>query len=105
MIGLLLSALDPFKTILLWGLKKIPLLLENPALKDHLNVVMLVPKLQWWPAVSLQWYPHGFSAPLLQFRGQHVFLFRLQFPDSGVTKVLKGRSIHSAFKPQLKIRF
>ena len=38
MIGLLLSALDPFKMILLWGLKKIPLLLEIPALKDHLSV-------------------------------------------------------------------
>ena len=37
MIGLLLSALDPFKMILLWGLKKIPLLLEIPALKDHLS--------------------------------------------------------------------
>ena len=37
MIGLLLSALDPFKMILLWGLKKIPLLLEIPALKDHLT--------------------------------------------------------------------
>ena len=40
MIGLLLSALDPFKMILLWGLKKIPLLLEIPALKDHLSVNM-----------------------------------------------------------------
>ena len=39
MIGLLLSALDPFKMILLWGLKKIPLLLEIPALKDHLSAV------------------------------------------------------------------
>ena len=38
MIGLLLSALDPFKMILLWGLKKIPLLLEIPALKDHLTL-------------------------------------------------------------------
>ena len=35
-IGLLLSALSPFKMILFWGLKKTPLLLENPALKDHL---------------------------------------------------------------------
>ena len=25
--------------------------------------------------------------------------------ESGVTKVLKGRFIHSAFKPQLKIQF
>ena len=37
MIGLLLSALSPFKMILFWGLKKTPLLLENPALKDHLR--------------------------------------------------------------------
>ena len=37
MIGLLLSALNPFKMILFWGLKKIPLLLEIPTLKDHLN--------------------------------------------------------------------
>ena len=36
MIGLLLSALNPFKMILFWGLKKIPLLLEIPTLKDHL---------------------------------------------------------------------
>ena len=35
MIGLLLSALDPFKMTLLWGLKKIPLLLENPALIER----------------------------------------------------------------------
>ena len=41
MIGLLLSALDPFKMILLWGLKKIPLLLEIPALKDHLRIFEL----------------------------------------------------------------
>ena len=27
------------------------------------------------------------------------------YPISGVTKVLKGRFIHSAFKPQLKIQF
>ena len=27
------------------------------------------------------------------------------YVDSGVTKVLKGRFIHSAFKPQLKIQF
>ena len=37
MIGLLLSALDPFKIILFWGSKKIPLLLEIPALKHHLT--------------------------------------------------------------------
>ena len=37
MIGLLLSALNPFKMILFWGLKKIPLLLEIPTLKDHLR--------------------------------------------------------------------
>ena len=37
MIGLLLSALNPFKMILFWGLKKIPLLLEIPTLKDHLK--------------------------------------------------------------------
>ena len=37
MIGLLLSALNPFKMILFWGLKKIPLLLEIPTLKDHLT--------------------------------------------------------------------
>ena len=37
LIGLLLSALSPFKMILFWGLKKTPLLLENPALKDHLK--------------------------------------------------------------------
>ena len=38
MIGLLLSALNPFKMILFWGLKKIPLLLEIPTLKDHLTM-------------------------------------------------------------------
>jgi hypothetical protein len=35
LIGLLLSALNPFKIILFWGLKKMPLLLEIPTLKDH----------------------------------------------------------------------
>ena len=38
MIGLLLSALNAFKMILFWGLKKIPLLLEIPTLKDHLSL-------------------------------------------------------------------
>ena len=38
MIGLLLSALNPFKMILFWGLKKIPLFLEIPTLKDHLTL-------------------------------------------------------------------
>jgi hypothetical protein len=37
LIGLLLWALNPFKMILFWGLKKIPLLLKIPALKDHLT--------------------------------------------------------------------
>ena len=37
LIGLLLSALNRFKMILFWGLKKIPLLLEIPTLKDHLS--------------------------------------------------------------------
>jgi hypothetical protein len=37
LIGLLLSALNLFKMILFWGLKKIPLLLEIPTLKDHLS--------------------------------------------------------------------
>ena len=42
MIGLLLSALNPFKMILFWGLKKIPLLLEIPTLKDHLTPTISV---------------------------------------------------------------
>ena len=37
LIGLLLWALNPFKMILFWGLKKIPLLLKIPTLKDHLR--------------------------------------------------------------------
>ena len=37
LIGLLLWALNPFKMILFWGLKKFPLRREIPALKDHLN--------------------------------------------------------------------
>ena len=32
--------------ILLWGLKKIPLLLEIPALKDHLSLARLLALLQ-----------------------------------------------------------
>ena len=36
LIGLLLWALNPFKMILFWGLKKFPLRREIPALKDHL---------------------------------------------------------------------
>ena len=34
----MLCALNPFKMILFWGLKKFPLRREIPALKDHLNV-------------------------------------------------------------------
>ncbi len=37
LIGLLIWALNPFKMILFWGLKKIPLRLEIPTLKDHLT--------------------------------------------------------------------
>ena len=37
MIGLLLWALNPFKMILFWGLKKFPLRREIPTLKDHLT--------------------------------------------------------------------
>ena len=37
LIGLLLWALNPFKMILFWGLKKFPLRLEIPTLKDHLS--------------------------------------------------------------------
>ena len=47
MIGLLLSALNPFKMILFWGLKKIPLLLEIPTLKDHLSLGWVIAML--WP--------------------------------------------------------
>jgi hypothetical protein len=38
LIGLLLSALNPFKMILFWGLKKFPLRREFPTLKDHLTL-------------------------------------------------------------------
>ena len=37
LIGLLLWALNPFKMILFWGLKKFPLRREFPTLKDHLS--------------------------------------------------------------------
>ena len=39
LIGLLLWALNPFKMILFWGLKKFPLRREIPALKDHLTLM------------------------------------------------------------------
>ena len=58
MIGLLLSALDPFKMILLWGLKKIPLLLEIPALKDHLK--------KTWLATSEKGYYHHSDEEVLK---------------------------------------
>ena len=37
--------------ILLWGLKKIPLLLEIPALKDHLKYT--TPRQSWDPQAKL----------------------------------------------------
>ena len=54
MIGLLLSALDPFKMIFLWGFKKIPLLLEIPALKDHLS---RFPRILWEGLDRLRCFP------------------------------------------------
>jgi hypothetical protein len=53
LIGLLLSALNPFKMILFWGLKKIPLLLEIPTLKDHLKKNMVKPALLLEVVLSL----------------------------------------------------
>ena len=85
MIGLLLSALDPFKMILLWGLKKIPLLLENPALKDHLTTfaarLKTISKSSWCVTIT-----HAFALICLTNRKKcsNYVRFRIPFKPRGL---------------------